>query len=44
MPTAAQPTSEGFEIDMKALAEGTECTESAYKGSYSREDIYFDHD
>ncbi len=31
-----------FEIDMLAFAEDT--TSSLYQGSYSREDIYFDHD
>ncbi len=31
-----------FEEDMTAFAEGTE--NSAYQGTYSREDIYFDHD
>ena len=32
-----------FETDMLAFAEGTENL-SAYNGTYSREDIYFDHD
>ena len=32
-----------FETDMLAFAEGTE-NHSAYNGTYSREDIYFDHD
>jgi hypothetical protein len=32
-----------FEADMIAFAEGTE-TLSGYNGTYSREDIYFDHD
>jgi hypothetical protein len=41
---AAQPTSEEFESDMQALTEGTEGPGSSYAGSYSREDIYFDHD
>jgi hypothetical protein len=31
-----------FETDMLAFAEDT--TSSLYQGSYSREDIYFDHD
>jgi hypothetical protein len=43
-PSAAQPTSEEFESDMQALTEGTEGLGSRYAGSYSREDIYFDHD
>lgn len=39
------PLSSGdeFESDMNAFAEGTENL-SAYNGTYSREDIYFDHD
>ncbi|HLG16947.1 MAG TPA: hypothetical protein VJH03_20950 [Blastocatellia bacterium] len=32
-----------FEADMQAFAEGTEHL-PAYSGSYSRADIYFDHD
>lgn len=32
-----------FESDMNAFAEGTENLKS-YNGTYSREDIYFDHD
>ena len=32
-----------FEADMIAFAEGTEPL-SGYNSSYSREDIYFDHD
>lgn len=32
-----------FESDMIAFAEGTENL-SGYNGTYSREDIYFDHD
>ena len=32
-----------FESDMIAFAEGTENL-SSYNGTYSREDIYFDHD
>lgn len=32
-----------FESDMIAFAEGTENL-SQYNGTYSREDIYFDHD
>ena len=32
-----------FEADMQAFAEGTESL-PAYSGSYSRADIYFDHD
>lgn len=39
------PLSSGdeFETDMNAFAEGTENL-SNYNGTYSREDIYFDHD
>lgn len=39
------PLSSGdeFETDMIAFAEGTENL-SNYNGTYSREDIYFDHD
>jgi hypothetical protein len=44
MPMWTQPTLEEFESDMQALTEGTECLGSSYAGSYSREDIYFDHD
>lgn len=32
-----------FEADMLGFTEGTENL-SAYNGTYSREDIYFDHD
>lgn len=32
-----------FENDMAAIAEGTESS-PPYNGTYSREDIYFDHD
>lgn len=32
-----------FEADMQAFAEGTEHL-PAYSGTYSRADIYFDHD
>jgi hypothetical protein len=32
-----------FELDMEVFAEGTEST-PFYEGSYSREDIYSDHD
>ncbi|HSK71844.1 MAG TPA: hypothetical protein VK892_09135 [Pyrinomonadaceae bacterium] len=32
-----------FEADMTAFAEGTEDL-PVYNGTYSREDIYFDHD
>jgi hypothetical protein len=35
---------EEFERDMDALTEGLENFKSDYRGSYSREDIYFDHD
>ena len=36
-------SADDFDADMLALAEG-DVAESGYKGSYSREDIYFDHD
>lgn len=35
---------EEFERDLDALAEGLEHLPSDYHGTYSREDIYFDHD
>ena len=40
MPT---PNTFDFDADMEAFAEGTEHL-PAYQGTYSREDIYFDHD
>jgi hypothetical protein len=36
-------TNEEFEVDMISFAEGTENLQN-YNGTYSREDIYFDHD
>lgn len=33
-----------FEADMMVFAEDTENLASDYNGTYSREDIYFDHD
>ena len=39
----AKVTKNEFEADMIAFAEGTENL-SNYNGTYSREDIYFDHD
>lgn len=38
-----QSSADDFDADMLALADGDD-TDSGYKGSYSREDIYFDHD
>jgi hypothetical protein len=41
---ALPPASDAeFEADMQAFSEGTENL-PAYSGSYSRADIYFDHD
>ena len=43
-PIAPQKTSDAeFEADMEAFAEGTEHLQP-YAGTYSRADIYFDHD
>lgn len=39
----AKDTNDEFEADMIAFAEGTENL-SNYNGTYSREDIYFEHD
>ena len=39
----ADATDEEFESDMIAFAEETKNV-SPYEGTYSREDIYFDHD
>ena len=36
-------TNENFEADIISFAEGTENLPN-YNGTYSREDIYFDHD
>ena len=42
--SAPPPASDAeFEADMQAFAEGTEHL-PAYSGTYSRADIYFDHD
>jgi regulator of sirC expression with transglutaminase-like and TPR domain len=35
---------EEFERDMDALSEGLEHLPVSYQGTYSREDIYLDHD
>ena len=40
---ALKPADDEFENDMTLFAEGTEAP-SPYNGSYSREDIYLDHD
>lgn len=40
----AEPSLEEFERDMDALAEGLEHLQVGYEGTYSREDIYLDHD
>ena len=42
--TIAEPSLEEFEQDLDALAEGLEDLEVKCEGSYSREDIYIDHD
>ena len=39
----AQPSLEEFKRDMDALAEGLEHLPVGYAGTYSREDIYVDH-
>ena len=38
-----EPSLEAFERDMDALAEGLERLPAGYEGTYSREDIYLDH-
>jgi len=38
-----EPSMEEFERDMDALAEGLEHLTVGYEGTYSREDIYLDH-
>ena len=38
-----EPSLEEFERDMDALAEGLEHLPVGYEGTYSREDIYMDH-
>lgn len=43
LPKPAPASDAEFEADMQAFAEGTEHL-PAYLGSYSRADIYFDHD
>jgi len=40
----AERSLEEFEQDMDALAEGLEHFLVDYQGTYSREDIYMDHD
>ncbi|MEZ5429504.1 MAG: hypothetical protein R2747_24885 [Pyrinomonadaceae bacterium] len=39
----AEKSDDEFEADMKEFASGTENLNN-YSGTYSREDIYFDHD
>ncbi len=39
-----EPSLEEFERDMDALAVGLEHLPVEYQGTYSREDIYMDHD
>ena len=39
-----EPSPEEFERDMDALAEGLEQLPTEYRGTYSRADIYADHD
>jgi len=43
LPAPAPVSDAEFEADMQAFAEGTEHL-PAYSGTYSRADIYFDHD
>jgi hypothetical protein len=38
-----EPSLEEFERDMDVLAEGLEHLPVGYEGTYSREDIYLDH-
>lgn len=38
-----EPSREEFERDIDALAEGLEPLPVRYEGTYSREDIYLDH-
>jgi hypothetical protein len=40
----AEPSVEEFERDMDALAEGLEQLPTEYHGTYSRADIYAEHD
>ena len=40
----AKDANDDFEADMLVFAEDTETHSSGYKATYSREDIYFDHD
>lgn len=43
LPAPAPASDADFERDMQAFSEGTEHL-PVYSGSYSRADIYFDHD
>lgn len=43
LPAPAPTSDADFEADMQAFSEGTEHL-PAYSGTYSRADIYFDHD
>ena len=43
IPAPAPASDAEFEADMQAFAEGTEDL-PVYSGTYSRADIYFDHD
>ena len=43
-PKIIQPSLEEFERDMDSLAEGMAELPNGYQGTYSREDIYADHD
>ncbi len=43
LPELAPASDAEFEADMQSFAEGTEHL-PAYSGTYSRADIYFDHD
>jgi hypothetical protein len=42
--TLGEASVEEFERDMDALSEGLEHLPVEYRGTYSREDIYLDHD
>jgi hypothetical protein len=43
LPAPAPTSDAAFEADMQAFAEGAEHL-PPYSGTYSRADIYFDHD
>ena len=43
-PQTTEPSLDEFERDMDSLAEGLEQLPAGYRGNYSRDDIYADHD